>query len=122
MGRARDETIEERIDMEIIVDAYNSEEQAMGWYYYLQDTLDFPFLAKVSTKRKTLPLTVGQTVEVVAMADEEDCLHEMFVKISYENDTLSIPLAQLEPLETNEATQQAVADWHYWMERGYELG
>ena len=26
---------EERIEMEIIVDAYGPEEQAMGWYYYL---------------------------------------------------------------------------------------
>ena len=30
-----DERREERIEMEIIVDAYNEEEQAMGWYYYL---------------------------------------------------------------------------------------
>ena len=27
---------EERITMEIIVDAYGPEEQAMGWYYYLK--------------------------------------------------------------------------------------
>lgn len=26
---------EERIMMEIVVDAYGPEEQAMGWYYYL---------------------------------------------------------------------------------------
>jgi len=30
---------ENRIAKEIIVDAYGPEEQAMGWYYYLQDTL-----------------------------------------------------------------------------------
>lgn len=29
----RDEQREERIGMEIIVDAYGAEEQAMGWYY-----------------------------------------------------------------------------------------
>jgi len=28
---------EERIIMEIIVDAYDEEERAMGWYYYLED-------------------------------------------------------------------------------------
>ena len=37
----RDEEREERITMEIVVDAYGSEEQAMGWYYYLQDTIHF---------------------------------------------------------------------------------
>ncbi len=28
-----DDSREKRIEMEIIVDAYNEEEQAMGWYY-----------------------------------------------------------------------------------------
>ena len=31
----KDEVRENRIIMEIVVDAYGSEEQAMGWYYYL---------------------------------------------------------------------------------------
>jgi hypothetical protein len=30
----QNEDREERIAMEIIVDAYGPEEQAMGWYYY----------------------------------------------------------------------------------------
>jgi len=30
----KDEVRENRIIMEIVVDAYGSEEQAMGWYYY----------------------------------------------------------------------------------------
>jgi hypothetical protein len=32
--RPRDDDREQRIDNEIIVDAYGPEEQAMGWYYY----------------------------------------------------------------------------------------
>ena len=39
---SKDEEGEERIHNEIIVDAYDSEEQAMGWYTYLSDTLQFP--------------------------------------------------------------------------------
>jgi len=34
-----DKIREERITMEIIVDAHDKEERAMGWYYYLDDTL-----------------------------------------------------------------------------------
>jgi len=41
--QAKDEVHEERIHMEIIVDAYRPEEQAMGWYNYLDDTLQSPF-------------------------------------------------------------------------------
>ncbi len=36
---AKNASREHRIDMEIIVDAYNEDERAMGWYYYLEDTL-----------------------------------------------------------------------------------
>jgi hypothetical protein len=46
----KDEEREERIKMEIIVDTYSAEEQAMGWYAYLDDTLDFPFEARCITE------------------------------------------------------------------------
>jgi len=40
-----------RIGMEIIVDCYSEDEEAMGWYYYLQDNLDFPFKARCVAAR-----------------------------------------------------------------------
>ena len=74
---------EERITMEIVVDAYGPEEQAMGWYSYLQDTLQFPFTATCISKRPISPLKVGATVEVADMADCDECEREMFVEISW---------------------------------------
>ena len=47
MPRKRSKVREERITMEIIVDAYDSEEQAMGWYYYLDRDAEFPFSGQV---------------------------------------------------------------------------
>jgi hypothetical protein len=48
MTRRKEEPArEKRIAMEIVVDAYDAWEQAMGWYYHLQDTLKFPFKAKM---------------------------------------------------------------------------
>ena len=41
----RDEERENRIHNEAIVDAYGAEEQAMSWYYYLADTIAFPYQA-----------------------------------------------------------------------------
>ena len=64
----KDEIRENRIMMEIVVDAYGSEERAMGWYYYLDDTLSFPFHAKCITKRAISPLRIGAEVEVIGMA------------------------------------------------------
>jgi hypothetical protein len=52
----REEEREERIIMEIVVDAYGPEEQAMGWHYYLQDMMQFPFTATYISKRRSSPL------------------------------------------------------------------
>src|SRR5262249_23322758 len=63
----RDEAREERITMEIVVDAYDKDERAMGWYYYLQEKLEVPFLARCIEEREVSPLSVGDEVEVVGM-------------------------------------------------------
>jgi hypothetical protein len=77
--RARDQGRERRIEMEIVVDAYSPEEQTLGWYYYLENTLQVPFLARCVAERAVSPLRVGDEVEVVGIAPEEECGHEMFV-------------------------------------------
>lgn len=101
--------------MEIIVDAYDPEEQAMGWYYYLERVMQFPFKAVCISKRRTSPLMEGETVQVVGMASEQDCEREVFVEIAWKKkDRLAVPLIQLEAPEADAATQQAIADWHYW--------
>jgi len=110
---------EHRIDYEIVVDAYDEAERAMGWYYYLENTLKMPFTAKCKIKPSVSPLKVGQTVQVIGMADEDECMSKIFVRIAYEESELTVPLDQLECQSPDEATCQAVADWHYWLARGY---
>jgi hypothetical protein len=117
----RDEAREQRILMEIIVDAYGPEEQALGWYYYLEQQLHFPFRARCIARRATSPLRVGEVVEVVGMPSEEECEHEMFVLTRWQSETLAVPLAQLDGLSVDDETRQGIEDWHYWVERGYEL-
>lgn len=119
--RPVDNEREDRIANEIIVDAYGPEEQAMGWYYYLEDSLQFPFPAKCTAKRAASPLRVGEEVEVVRMAPEDDCLHDMFVLVEWEGRTFGAPLSQLEGVGVDDETRQAMEDWQYWVKRGYEL-
>ena len=109
----KDEIREERIDMEIVVDAYETKERAMGWYYYLDDTLNFPFLARCTNKRAISPLQVGDEVEVLNMAPEDECRREMFVMMRWEKDGLGVPLSQLAIIRADEQTQGAVEDWLY---------
>ena len=52
----KDEAREERISMEIVVDAYDEGERAMGWYYYLEDKLHTPFLTRCVKVRAISPL------------------------------------------------------------------
>ena len=118
----RDETREERISMEIVVDAYNEEERAMGWYCYLEEKLDFPFLTRCINERAISPLQVGDEVKVVGMAPDDECKREMFVEASWEDEgNLAVPLTQLKVVHANKGTRQAVEDWHYWVEMGYEF-
>ena len=70
-----------RIEMEIIVDCYGPEEQAMGWYYYLEGHLNVPFTARCTVRRAISPLKVGDKVEVIGMPPESECEHEMLVTI-----------------------------------------
>jgi hypothetical protein len=118
----KDEVREDRITMEIVVDAYGPEEQAMGWYYYLDDNLQFPFITKCIAKRAISPLRVGDEVDVIGMAPEEECEHEMFVMMRWEKEGLAIPLMQLEVTHGGDQTREAVEDWHYWVNRGYQFG
>lgn len=112
---------EKRIDDEIIVDAYTPEERAMGWYYYLEEKLSFPFTARCSAARSISPLKKGEKAEVVAMAREKDCMAEMFVLISFAGRQVGVPLAQLKAVDAERSTLEAVNDWHYWVTRGYEF-
>lgn len=113
---------ERRIENEVVVDAYDEGERAMGWYYSLDDRLRFPFTATCTEHRITSPLRVGDEVEVTGMADEAVCEHDMLVLIRWAPEGLAVPLAQLRPTaSTDEDTRQAVADWHYWVARGYQF-
>ena len=88
----QDEAREYRITMEAIVDCYGPEEQAMGWYYYLQDRITSPFKARCIEERSISPLREGEEVDVKSMADEEDCEKEMFVMTEWKGRSLGMPL------------------------------
>jgi hypothetical protein len=115
----KDPIREDRIRDEVIVDANGPEEQAMGWYYYLEDKLRFPFQAKCIVSKVVSPLRKGETVEVRRMAPEEACSSDMFVLIRWQDRNMAVPLSQLVAIDAGESTTEAVGDWHYWVAQGY---
>jgi hypothetical protein len=110
---------EERITMEIIVDCYDSYEQAAGWHCSLEDRLHAPFQARCLHETSRSPLRPDETVTVLGMADADEC--DMAVMIAWGGREFGVPLAQLEPIDADEETETIVGDWHYWVGRGYRL-
>ena len=117
LKRPREEAREQRIQWQIVPDAHDAEEQAAGWCAYLEDTLHFPFLTRCRAERASSPLRLNAEVEVMGVAPDE---HDVFVEVRWAGRTLAIPLIQLEVLDADVLTRQAVEDWHYWVERGYQ--
>jgi len=119
--RKKDPIREDRIHNEVIVDAYGPEERAMGWYYYLESQLRFPFEARCIVAKVVSPLKKGETVQVLRMAPEEACSADMLVIIRWQGRRLAVPLSQLAALRVDQSTAHAIGDWHYWIVQGYRF-
>jgi len=92
----RDPVREDRIYNEAIVDA-RPEEQAMSWYYYLDGRISFPFQARCIAANAVSPLRKGKTVEVLRMAVEDTCAHDMFVQIRWQGRKVQSPSLNCAP-------------------------
>jgi hypothetical protein len=66
-------------------------------------------------------LSTDKTLEVVRMAPDEVCEHDMLVLVRWQGRTMAAPLAQLTAVDPDESTAEAVGDWHYWVAQGYCL-
>jgi Calcium binding len=91
----------------------------MGWYYYLEDKIGFPFQAKCSASKITSPLRRGEAVEVRGLAAEDKCSSDMLVLIRWQRRTIAVQLSQLTAINSDESTHEAIKDWHYWIAQGY---
>ena len=116
----KDPVREDRIHNEAIVDA-RPEEQALSWYYYLENKIRFPFQAKCLAVKVVSLLKRGETVEVVRMAPEDVCEHDMLVLVRWQGRKPAVPLSQLTAIDPDESTAAAIGDWHYWVAQGYCL-
>ena len=72
-------------------------------------------------RRSTSPLKVGEEVEVIGMAPVEECEHDMSVEMDRDDEGLAIPLSQLEVVDADDETREAVEDWIYWTKKGYQF-
>jgi hypothetical protein len=115
----KDAVREDRIQNEAIADANGPEEQVMGWYYYLDDKIRFPFQARCIAAKVVSPLRKGEIVEVQRMAPEDACSAGMLVLIRWHGRNMAVPLSQLVAIDPDQSAAEAIGDWHYWVAQGY---
>ena len=117
---AKEPDREERILDEIVVDAYNADEKASGWFCYLEDRLACPFTAKCVQEMEVSPLKDGEQVTVLKLlALDDPARGAFFARVGWQGRTMGVPLAQLSAVEADEETTEALADWRYWVAQGY---
>src|SRR4051812_50181868 len=107
--------------MEAVVDAYDEQERAIGWYYYLELKINFPFLARCATRRSTSPLKVGDELEVIGMAPVEDCEHDMFVEMDWDEEELAVPLSQLEGNSADDENKEGGGERAFLGKKGHQV-
>jgi hypothetical protein len=67
------------------------------------------------------PLQKNEKITVLKMADMDSCGNNMFVIVEWQNRQFGVPLEQILPINSDEETLEAVKDWQYWVERGYQF-
>ena len=114
---SKDRIREERIHNDIVVDANGPEEQALGWYYHLENKILFS--ARCIAAKVVSPLRTGESVEVSGLAPEDSCAHDMLVLIRWYGRNVAVPLSQLSAIDSDESSIEAIGGWHYWLAQGY---
>lgn len=107
--------------MEVLVDTYDDQEAIVGWSCYLGDKLSFPFKARCIKESQRSPLKIGETVQVLAMINDDECLTDMAVEVEWAGRTCGVPLSHLQGIDVEEHTAEAIADWQYWLATGNRL-
>lgn len=107
--------MQHKIDYEIIVDCYDEYEASMGWYYYMEETLKFPFKAKAKLKKSDGSVKLTEIQVTGLAADEEGFMGNDFdLEILTGGHFSNIHYSQLSQIKADDETLEAFAIWEYW--------
>ena len=113
----KDPVREERIINEAIVDA-GPDEQAMSWYYYLESKIVFPFQARCVAAKPVSPLRKGEPPRSYAWRQKMPACTTCSSRSAGGGREIVVPLSQLDAIDSDEVTKEAIGDWHYWVSQG----
>lgn len=115
MAREHDKEREHRIHYEIIVDAYDDHEVAMGWYIHMNDNLKFPIKAKVKLRLRG-GKTEEKTVKIVEVDPKSETSLTLRLGITEgKSDRVQyISPEDILSIQTTEENLEILNDWLYW--------
>ncbi|TXK36898.1 hypothetical protein FVR03_16535 [Pontibacter qinzhouensis] len=110
------EEIQHKIDYEIIVDCYDETEVSMGWYYFFEENLEFPFKATVPLRKKDGSTEI-KVVKVVALASDEEGITDNDFELEIENGEylMDVSYSELTNIKASAQTREAFQIWDFWV-------
>ncbi|HEV7348428.1 calcium-binding protein [Telluribacter sp.] len=108
--------IQQIIDDEIIVDAYDEYEISSGWYETMNDRLNFPFEATATLTKKGGG-TEAKRVTVVGLSGEPAQFldKDFHLQIELGDYRVTVKYTQLSDIDADEGTLDMFQIWNYWV-------
>ena len=113
-----DEEMQYKIDYEIIVDAYDDYEQSMGWFYFFEEALEFPFKATAQLKKRD-GTTESKLVKIVGLSSKEEDFMSSDFSMEMEQGQYVRPVAYsaLSNIRASDETLEAFQVWDFHWRR-----
>lgn len=116
----KNEVYEKIIWNEIIVDCNDDYDRNMSWYNYLEDEIEFPFIAYIPVKMiENLGGQVFKKIKVIGLSTTEDSNFEtnfkMKVEAEFDRYIMEFPLSQLKDVRAEDSVIEVIELWKYWV-------
>lgn len=109
-----EEEMQDRIDYEIIVDAYDEYEQSAGWSMFFEETLEFPFTALAQLKKRDGTIESKQVKITGLSSKEEDFMDDDFNLEMKQGEYLRpVAYSALSDIRASDETLEAFQIWDF---------
>jgi len=115
----RNKEFEEKIFEEIVIDCNDEYDQNMSWFYYVQDEIEFPFIAYIELRKKELG-KIYKKIKVLELSTDDSNFEKNFdIKVNAEFDQyiMEFPLSKLEDIRASESIVEIIELWKYWISK-----
>lgn len=106
--------MQDKIDYEIILDAYDEYEQRLGWSIFFEETLEFPFTATAQLKKRDGTVESKQ-VKITGLSSKEEDFMDNDFNMEMEQGEYLRPVAYsaLSNIQAADETLEAFEIWDF---------